>query len=673
MAENSPKEVAIATAQDHTQTKQTFSINNEERGTSTAHVHPEGSRVRKVENRWLQQVKIWWILIAQLLVTATIAACLVKLLDGYQALADAGDYFWNIPERGDYRLRISEVTTLVSASMVIVRLLVSSWTAVTVSNCVFILLEEPGLEISTLSNVMQLGLPTAWPKGRKGWAVVTVLLLLFPQQFTAPLVTGAVGWSTLAERSKHSKKVTLISRTTNVTIPRDVKKLEVCDLLEHRLIPPLAKRQTQTSDDCRTEETKEFDGVSDADWIELRDWTVFLDKVVNTKLAPRQAARLSNALWPPNGGEKLDGSNRRSCRTLLALNQPRIPVNSTAYNVDLPCIFMHNITWTGPNDSIKNLTKKENEETTRRALLTEYPAPGAAMLFNDTSESIVNLAPNGYSPDQVVQYPNPSTLASKLRVLVQLYAFRKDVTGKNAPSCNRTDLDNVTIFGSLQNVSDKAIFRGELGFYAYAEVGLTAGMVNFGEVKFVHSDVLEGTLEPSTQPKFKPDTWVRSSLLLARDVMIELSSANSNTTLIPTWGNLDGYIETLIRHSYLGSWALLRSLQSNATIFDVHLAEPRMQATVSHWRVFAWFLISLGVPVSGFVWYFGAQWTSKRNLVLNHTIATLLTDVSGVLTDPVAKDLELTNLSYVTRKDKRLKLLLGTDDMGKHSLSVIDG
>lgn len=201
-------------------------------------------RIRAVEGRWRQQLIIWWIPIAQLLITAAIAACLVMFLDKYQALADGDDYFWDIRKRESSRLRISEVTTLVSASMVIVRILVSCWTAVLVSSCVFILLEDPGLKISALDNVMIFGLPWFWPKGRKGWTVATVLLLLFPQQFTSPLVTGAVGWSAVIAHSEELKNITSISRVNNVTIARGMTNITICDSPRGRFAS-IRKRQSR--------------------------------------------------------------------------------------------------------------------------------------------------------------------------------------------------------------------------------------------------------------------------------------------------------------------------------------------------------------------------------------------------------------------------------------------
>ena len=686
------RDAAVSTAIEKgpMQTKRYPSVtHNEEYGTSTTRIrNPKGPRIRAVEKRWYQQLQIWWIPIAQLLVTATIAASLVLLLDDYEALPDGGDYFWHITKRENFRLRISEVTTVVSASMVIVKILASCWTAVAVSGCVFILLEEPGLKINALDNMMLLGLPAVWPEGRKGWAVATVLLLLFPQPFIAPLVTGAVGWSALTGHSEQLTEVTSISRTNNVTLPRDIMEFRICDLFDpltpvlgnHEPPPPfrtlegpLGKRENLTRAPCRMEQVKRFDGVSDAEWAELRDWAVFLDTAVNTKLAPRKAAGLSVALWPPNEGVKQGTMDRPPCRTRVAANQPQIPVNSTTDNVDLPCILVRNINWTSvPHEDVISLTKPN--DTATQARLTEYPASGAAMLFNGTSvhESIVDLVPHDYSPYQVVHYPNASTLSGRLGLLVQLYTFRKDIPANMTPPCTQQGLHNKTIFGSLQNVPDEAIFKSIFGCYAFAIVKLTAGMVNFKKASFVHPDALEGISDlPLTPAHFKPDTWVRSSMLLSEDVMMELSTAN--TTMIPTWDNIDGYVETLIRQSYLGSWGVLRSLQGNGTIFKVHLAESRLQAKVSRKRVLAWFVISLFVPISALVWYFGPQSTTKRNLVLNYAIAALLTDASKVLDDPQAEGLDLTNLSYVTGEDKDLRLFLAKDKggMGKHSLSLL--
>lgn len=195
-------------------------------------------------------------------------------------------------------------------------------------------------------------------------------------------------------------------------------------------------------------------------------------------------------------------------------------------------------------------------------------------------------------------------------------------------------------------------------------------MVHFGQADFVLGDALEGHIaSPLKQSDFKPNTWVQPSLIILKDVMLDLST--SNTTSIPTWDNLDGYVETLIRRAYLGSWGVLRSLEGHPTQFKVYIAEPRLVATVSWTRVLSWLIISMFVPVSGLVWYFGAQVACKRNLILDYPVAVLLTDVSKVLGDRGSQDLDLTNLSYVTKADEQLRLSLGSDGAGKYSVSLL--
>jgi hypothetical protein len=73
-----------------------------------------------------------------------------------------------------------------------------------------------------------------------------------------------------------------------------------------------------------------------------------------------------------------------------------------------------------------------------------------------------------------------------------------------------------------------------------------------------------------------------------------------NSTLLPTWNNLDLYVENLIRQSYLAAWD---SFHNNwDTGGTLSLATPkvtRVKAKVSHARVYSWLAISLLETVSG--------------------------------------------------------------------------
>ena len=159
---------------------------------------PQYSRVAEPSPRnrlWIPEVvRVWWILVVHLFLCITIAVIMTLRLSDYQALDSADGEPWELGTKR-YRLRVSEVTTIISAALVAVRICVTSWTVITVWMCAFILMEEGQIKPSQLSYMMDFRVPFSTPKSRVGWVVVSVILLLFPQSFNSPLVTGAVGWS----------------------------------------------------------------------------------------------------------------------------------------------------------------------------------------------------------------------------------------------------------------------------------------------------------------------------------------------------------------------------------------------------------------------------------------------------------------------------------------------
>ncbi|KAI8717101.1 hypothetical protein NCS52_00784600 [Fusarium sp. LHS14.1] len=118
--------------------------------------------------------------------------CMVFLLDGYHAiLPDAARYV-----DGQLRLRVSDVTTIISVALVVTRLLVGAWVGVILWNIVFILLETSGLRLTeiTLTFTYKV-LPWHAIRGNKsGLFVVALLLLVIPQPLIGPLISGAVDW-----------------------------------------------------------------------------------------------------------------------------------------------------------------------------------------------------------------------------------------------------------------------------------------------------------------------------------------------------------------------------------------------------------------------------------------------------------------------------------------------
>jgi hypothetical protein len=125
-----------------------------------------------------------------------LAALIAKKLDGYKALA----YSWQRHHQpgGLYVLRVSDITTLLSAATTAINFFGNMWMGIIAWRCIFILLQNDGLKIKNVSQILS-GFPPwpwkwRWPRGLE-WPVLIVLLLIFPQAYIEPLFSGSVNWN----------------------------------------------------------------------------------------------------------------------------------------------------------------------------------------------------------------------------------------------------------------------------------------------------------------------------------------------------------------------------------------------------------------------------------------------------------------------------------------------
>ncbi|CEL01010.1 hypothetical protein ASPCAL00602 [Aspergillus calidoustus] len=109
------------------------------------------------------------------------------------------------------------------------------------------------------------------------------------------------------------------------------------------------------------------------------------------------------------------------------------------------------------------------------------------------------------------------------------------------------------------------------------------------------------------------------------DMMVQLAVINS--TLTPTWDNLENHTATLIRTAYMNSWdALHSSFDYNATrTVTLEQAEQRLQASVSFARLFGRLGVTLLLPVSGIL---------VRHMQMQRERAMIVDEVAILLTDP---------------------------------------
>lgn len=516
-------------------------------------------------------------------------------LDGYLAVpAESARHV----DGGGYKLKVSDITTLVSTAMTVVKLLVGAWVGTIMWNCAFILLERRpgGLTLPQLNRMMTFYVPPIPRSSIEGF-VLLLLLLVIPQQLIAPLITGAVDWSPSFE----------FSRTL---------------------------RSTQS-------------GSPEANPL---GWFWYYYQTADRRASVRRAAAMSTMAW--------DGSAADRAYIRHVMNDVphvTIPINSTLYNVVMPCIRIHSITFPTdpPPENIFNIAKNSaNDEEKSGTLLSRveeaplrYGVNGNAVLFDpdDRPNNFDGLPPKDDSTF-VMERP-----ADYLKNGIMYAVILAGIPGKDGSPWVSCDKFQVSIFGKKPN----NIFRGTGGgnydwCYTYAKVNLTAGIVQSPTSTYISDRVVEADLE-SPKLELKAGPWVKEAIYLMPDVMSNVAIMNS--TALYTWDDIEGYLNRLIRYSYQGAWDMLyRSYENDTRILDVRYYESRVLASVSKARVFSWLALSVLLTFSAVVLVLGKKSLCERSVVFDGPVAALVTDAREVLGKG---GIGLANMAYVA-KEKEL-------------------
>jgi hypothetical protein len=182
--------------------------------------------------------------------------------------------------------------------------------------------------------------------------------------------------------------------------------------------------------------------------------------------------------------------------------------------------------------------------------------------------------------------PNATIFSGNLSVALQ-------VTRQPGRACENLA---PTIFGIPSNFS-QWIHNFSDNCYLVGNISFTAGVTTSRLSTYLSSRVVEDQT-PLNHVVFEPSPWVQESLWLLPDLMT--MAATMNSSQLPTWDNIDGYIETLTRQCYLAAWGMYKaSFDGESLVYNAIAQEPRIQATVSFGRVFGWLVICLSMTAGG--------------------------------------------------------------------------
>ena len=222
----------------------------------------------------------------------------------------------------------SDVTTLVSAGLVVSRILSTSWIAVSAWRYAFILLETEGLTLQQFQSLISWQIH--WPSWSKYHLITTLGLVgMTPSIFLAPVLAGAVGW-----KDHHS-----------ITVSKQV---------------------SYHNSAARG----------------LAEWNSFLwdTSFFTRKGYVLRAAGFATLAW----SNKI--TKEGTCRHVMALAAQMSP-NSTVKNALIPCLEIHDFTWGGPTDAG---VERMLENSTDISLLADDPLlyyhPGNSAVFESDKE-----------------------------------------------------------------------------------------------------------------------------------------------------------------------------------------------------------------------------------------------------------------------------------------------
>jgi len=152
--------------------------------------------------RWRSIIK-WWLLPTHITLAAALAFALLQFVKDHLFLVNGADPTEHGPNSSYPTIYQSDVTTLVSLILVLLRTLSSCWLSLAGWRMAFICLEKHGATLKQVDWIVgYLIPPTRVASGRtppgEGRRLLPTMWLVFllatPAQFVAPLLSGAVNW-----------------------------------------------------------------------------------------------------------------------------------------------------------------------------------------------------------------------------------------------------------------------------------------------------------------------------------------------------------------------------------------------------------------------------------------------------------------------------------------------
>lgn len=532
--------------------------------------------------RWVTLIfNSWALQFAHVASSIALAVAIAFAVNGYNAIDTSTPRYSN----GKLLLRVSDVTTLVSMGLVINRFFTASWTAVAIWRCIFILKQNPDQSLNTpqLLFLQKYRLPP-WarypflvPRGSRSWIVFWILLCILPQQFTAPLISGAVDWNSVSVPGDGQISV-------NSTNP-------ISSAVYYEQYPS----EADTSYAVRQQVLGKAQGLASLAWSDLSTLSA--------------------------NGTSLTGNG---CRHVVS--NDGLTANATLLNSVVPCIKIENITWATAANQIPDGSADDAFSYARTSLsevnvsLDLHSATvGQTMLFN----------PNLLWNPNTAGLPNATVVSGQQTIVVSISSTRSSECS-NLP---------ISLFGDVSKMP-QYLYRWYYACYVFANVTITAGVTKSSVSKYLSPNVVEDQT-PLDQVTFEPSLWVQEALWILPDLMSQLTMANASQTPTWENLDLyvENSIRQAYLGAWDSFHQVFDDTTITPSTISVGIpAVPRIQASVSNARVFSWLAISLLILVAGLLLLAPQVIIRESNEAVTTSAAEGLKDAGKDLMQDMASD-----------------------------------
>lgn len=537
------------------------------------------------------------------------ALILLKVLQGRHVLVTG-------PENGDltshtFRLHQSDVNTLLSLSLVLIRTLAGCWLTLTGWRMTFITFELTGATLKEANRMIDYRIPplkttarNMYKPGSSSFLAATlwmIFLLTLPTQFVAPLLTGALNWipGTDFALSDSGVEVTTAGPASD-------------------------------------------------------QWGYHNEYQNNRFYEVLSASGLSSVASPisfnVSAGAAYRALGRRFIPSILGT-----PLNSTLENVTVPYFEIHSLNWITAADQVKK------DIGQLEAVISSIFAPGLnysselsdnPFSFGSANGRLVLVNDIPWTPapydDETGQWTYPSaTVKTGVQWVIVALQWEQGCTSGWSPVFGPTP--------GLYMYSSPIIGN----CYAFARMNYTAGATICKECRIVTEGVVEAavaTNESSTRAVI-PDPLVDNAISMIPEVLFYMKISNSSQA--PMWQNLDGFTRGMISVAYQASWnSLTNQWQASPLATRISTPYPVLIAQVTSWRVSVWLGLNGALTISGLVLAI-LQRNCQHKTVRNPALAALMLDTSALLDQDTAG---LCNAVSLRKKDGSLRLRLKTSD-----------